>query len=102
MSARSEADARAKDLLLMRSALCRLRLRRERATLRNALSWRRAAIAASHSPAVGRIGFGIALSLVGLGRSARLLMLAGRVLLFARAAQAAVGFIAHANERHAP
>jgi len=102
MSQRSEAQAREKEVLLMRSALCRLRLRRDAAGVRNSLSWRRVAHAAGNSTTVGRIGFGLALSLVGLGRGARLLMLAGRILLVARTAQAAIGFVAHAISPRVP
>ena len=106
MSTASDALALEKAALLNRSALCRLRLRREASGVRNSLSWRHVALAAGNSRTLGRIGFGIALSLVGLGRSARLLLLAGRIILIARTAQAALGLIAHAvspaesGERH--
>ena len=94
MSARADALALEKAALVNRSALCRVRLRREASGVRNSLSWRRVALAAGESRTVGRIGFGIALSLVGLGRSARWLLLAGRIILIARTAQAALGLVA--------
>jgi hypothetical protein len=79
-----------KESLLMRSALLRLRLRRDTHALRNSLPWKRAAIAAAAAPAMRRMAFGIALSFVGVGRIGRALLFAGRVLLVARLARAAL------------
>jgi hypothetical protein len=94
MNARREALAREKQVLLMRSALCRLRLRREIHLLRAEASWPRALSVSAATPAVRQVAFGLAVSLVGIGRSARLLMLATRVLFIAKLARAALG-LAH-------
>jgi hypothetical protein len=83
--------AREKELLLMRSALCRLRLHRGALELRDSLHWRRAAAAAS-APAARSIAFGLALALAGFGRTARMVRLAGRVVLIAGVARAAVAW----------
>ena len=90
---RRAAAAKERDALLMRSALCRLRLHRDTAGLRNSISWRHALLPANTSVAGRRIGFGLALSLVGVERGARLIALAGRLVLLAGAAQAAIGFL---------
>ncbi len=87
MSATNVGLASDKEMLLMRSALCRLRLRRATHDLRDALDWKRAVVAAASAPAVRRSAFGFALSVVGLGRGARLLMLAGRIVLIAKVAR---------------
>jgi hypothetical protein len=90
MNARREALAREKQGLLMRSALCRLRLRRETHMLRAQANWKRALAVSAAAPAVREVAFGLAVSLVGIGRSARLLMLATRVLFVAKLARAAI------------
>jgi hypothetical protein len=93
MSARLEALAREKEGLLMRSALGRLRLRREAHMLRASLDWKRALAASVGAPRARQAAFGLALSLVGLGRTARVLLLATRVLFFAKLARFAIGFV---------
>jgi hypothetical protein len=90
---RAQAAAKEKDALLMRSALCRLRLHRDAVGVRNSISLRRAAFAGHVATAGGRIGFGLALSLLGPARGARLIVLAGRIVLLARTAHAAIGYI---------
>jgi hypothetical protein len=97
MSSGLPAIAHDKELLLMRSALCRLRLRRASRELRSSLHWRRAAGAAA-APAVRRIAFGLALSLVGLGRAARMILLASRVLLVAGIARSALAWLRKPEE----
>ena len=67
MNARREALAREKEILLMRSALCRLRLRRDRHLLRAALPW-------NHS------------------LPARVIVLGTRALLAVKFARVAIGF----------
>ena len=96
MSPRAEAFTRERDALLMRSALCRLRLHRAAAGLRSSIPWRLGALPANVAGARARIGFGLALSLVGLARGARILFLAGRVVLLARLATAAIGLVRRA------
>ena len=68
MSARLEALAREKEMLLMRSALCRLRLRRERHALNASLPWKHTL-------------------------PARFLVLATRALLVVKFTRVAIGFM---------
>jgi hypothetical protein len=88
------ALAQEKDALLTRSALCRLRLRRDAQQLRNSVRWTQVAGAAAATPTVRRIALGVVLSWIGLGRATRFVMLAGRVLIVARLASS---FIAQAR-----
>jgi hypothetical protein len=93
MNARSESLALEKQALLMRSALCRLRLRRETHMLRAQLSWKRALAATVAAPEVREVAFGLAISLAGLGRTARVLMLATRALFIAKLVRVAIGYV---------
>ena len=95
MKARLEPLASEKEMLLMRSALCRLRLRRATHNLRDSLHWKRAAVAVAAVPAIRRIAFGLALSLAGFGRTARMVMLAGRIVLFAKLARSVIDYARH-------
>ena len=92
MSARLEVLAREKELLLMRSALCRLQLRRRANDARASLPWNRAAIAVATAPAIGRLALGIALSVAGIGRTTRMVMLAGRIVLLAKLAGPVIAY----------
>lgn len=92
MSARLEVLAREKELLLMRSALCRLQLRRRTNDARASLPWNRAAIAVATAPAIGRLALGIALSVAGIGRTTRMVMLAGRIVLLAKLAGPVIAY----------
>jgi hypothetical protein len=92
MNARLESLELEKQALLDRSALCRLRLRREAHALRGSLSLKRASVAVAAAPAARAIAWSVALSFLGVGRVARLLMLAGRVVLIAKLARAAIGY----------
>lgn len=65
----------------MRSALCRVRLRRDAIELRGSLRWQRVAASAASVPAVHRVAFGVALALLGLRRTTRVVALAGRATL---------------------
>lgn len=87
MSARLEALAVEKEMLLMRSALCRLRLRRATHEVRASLDWKRAALGTARSWSVHPVVFGLALSIVGAGRAARWLKLAGRIVILAKLAR---------------
>ena len=85
MSARLEALALERELLVARSALCRLRLRRGSQVLRDSLSWQGLAVAAAATPPARRLAFDLALSFVGVRRAARAIVLASRALSLARA-----------------
>ena len=86
MSARPDDLVSEKELLLMRSALCRLRLRRATHDLRSSLPWKRVTLAAATAPALRPIAFGVMLSLVGLRRVARGVIIASRIVFFAKLA----------------
>lgn len=91
MNATLEALARDRESLLSRSALCRLRLRRQARGVRDSLDWRRTPVAVMAMPAARRIVFGLALSFVGRARGTRMIMLAGRIVLWAKLASALIG-----------
>ena len=93
MNAHLEALALERRELLDRSALCRLRLRREVFAVRGALDWKRASVAIVAVPALGTIAWSVAMSLIGVGRAARMLALAGRVVLLAKLARAAIVYL---------
>jgi len=80
VNARLEALARDKQALLMRSALCRLRLRRETYLLRDSLRWKNA------------------LSLAGFGRATRLVLFASRAAFALRLARAAIAHVRHRTD----
>jgi hypothetical protein len=92
MNARLVPLASDKEVLLMRSALCRLQLRRGVQDLRDSLRWKRAAVAVATTPAMRRIVFGLAVSLAGLGRTAKMVMLAGRIVLVAKLAGSLIDY----------
>ena len=92
MSAQPDDLVPEKELLLMRSALCRLRLRRATHDLRSSLPWKRVALAAATAPAVRPIAFGIVLSLVGLRRVARGVIIASRIVFFAKLAGSLIDY----------
>jgi hypothetical protein len=91
MNARLDRLARDKEILLARSALCRMHLRREGNSLRESLQWKRAAVAAAKSPATRRIAVGLAVACLGLSRVARAVAVAGGIVLVAKLAVAAIG-----------
>jgi hypothetical protein len=91
MSTRLETLAADKEALLMRSALCRLRLRRATHGLRVSLDWKRASFVAASASLVPPVAFGLALSFIGAGRVARVLKLAGRIVVFAKLTRFAIG-----------
>ncbi|MFZ3323833.1 MAG: hypothetical protein WA190_15785 [Usitatibacter sp.] len=86
MNARREALTREKEDLLACSALGRIRLRRQVNGVRDSFRWRRFATAAVVSPATHRVAFGLAVSWIGVQRSARMLRLARRVVAYAKLA----------------
>jgi hypothetical protein len=93
MSAIPRSLARDKELLLMRSALCRLRLARDSMALRESLDWRRGLRAAVTQPAARQVAFGAALTVLGLARAARLLVLAGRVVLAVKVVRTLLSYV---------
>ena len=99
MSALPAVPLRTKAQLVERSAIARVRLRRDACALRESLGWRRAAIGLAAAPVVRSAALGIALSLVGVSRVSRLLMIAGRVALAARVAAAVFRAVRDARER---
>jgi hypothetical protein len=101
MNTERDILARRKEILLKRSALCRLRLHRRTHDLRASLPWNGALAAAATSPPMRQLAFGLALSLVGLGRATRLVMLAGRVVLFARLARSVIDLVRKPRNRAA-
>jgi hypothetical protein len=96
MSAPLEVLPLDKESLLARSALCRLRLRRDGHELRHALHWKRVAMGVAAAPDTRRIVLGLAFSLVGFARAARVVLLAGRIIVVAKLA---ASFIAYARGR---
>ena len=85
MSTRLDALAREKEILVTRSALCRLRLQRRAGDARAALPWNRAASAVASVPT-------LALLVAGVGRTSRLVSLAGRIVLAAKLARPVIAF----------
>lgn len=86
MSAALEALARDKELLLARSALCRVRLRSQSSALRDALRWRGVAARMAASPGARGALLAIALSLPAIARTARFAVAAVRIVVLARLA----------------
>jgi hypothetical protein len=91
MSARLEGLALERELLVARSALDRLRLRRGSQVLRDSLSWRGIAVTAATAPPARRLAFDLALSFVGVRRATRAVVLASRALSLARLVRALAG-----------
>jgi hypothetical protein len=91
MSARLEALALERELLVARSALGRLRLRRGSQALRDSLSWQGLAVTAAATPPARRLAFDLALSFVGVRRAASAIVLASRALSLARLVRALAG-----------
>ncbi len=91
MSARLEGLALERELLVARSALDRLRLRRGSQVLRDSLSWRGVAVTAATTPPARRLAFDLALSFVGVRRATRAVVLASRALSLARFVRALAG-----------
>jgi hypothetical protein len=98
MSESDELLALRKEVLVARSALCRLRIGRDVAAVRDSLSLPKAgaAIAGSHG---GRaMALGLLVSGLGSGRVARIIALAGRALVIARVALAVAGMVRRAPD----
>jgi hypothetical protein len=91
MNATLEMLAREKEQLLARSTLCRLRLHRQARGVRHSLYWKRALVAAAAAPTTRRVAFGVALSLVGLSRVTRMIVVAGRIVIYAKLASSVIG-----------
>ena len=78
--------------LVDRSALCRMRLRREAFAVRSAVTWKRMPAALATAPAARTLAWSVALSVLGAGRVGRMLLFVSRALLVARLARAAIGY----------
>jgi hypothetical protein len=78
-----------KEVLVARSGLYRLRVRRDVAAIRDGLSFSRAGAAVAGSGPGRELALGLLVSGLGGGRVARILATAGRVLVIARLALAA-------------
>jgi hypothetical protein len=92
VSARLEMLASERRQLQDRSALYRLRLRRDAFAVRGALPWKRVPTALATAPVLRTVAWSLAMSLLGAGRVARVLLVAGRVILAAKLARAAIGY----------
>jgi hypothetical protein len=92
MSARLEALARDKRLLVAQSSLCRLHLRRSSQEVRQWLPWKRPAQGAVAAPSLRRAAFGIVASYAGLERTAKALAYASRAILLAKLAGFAITY----------
>jgi hypothetical protein len=92
MSDRLEVLALERKLLVARAQLCRLKLRSGSRSLRDSLSWRRAAVSVAAIPAAGRLAFDLAISLLGARNAARTIAIASRALSFARIVRALAGY----------
>ena len=93
MNSRLHALASQRRHLVERSALSRLRLRRDVFAVRGALSWTRAPAALAAVPAARTMAWSLAMSLLGTGRTGRMLLFASRALLVAKLACAAIGYV---------
>jgi DNA-binding transcriptional regulator/RsmH inhibitor MraZ len=89
---RLEMLASQRQHLVERSALCRQRLQRDMLAVRGAASWKRLPEKLATAPAARTMAWSLAMSLLGTGRAARVLVFAGRALLVARLAYAAIGY----------
>ena len=92
MNERLETLAAQRRYLVERSALCRLRLRRDVFAVRGAVGWKRVPGAIATTPAVRTMVGSLAMSLLGAGRAGRLLLFAGRAILVAKLARVAIGY----------
>jgi len=88
MSDRDDVLALQKEVLLARSALCRLRIHRDVLQLRQGLTFARAGTALAGSAPLREIALGLAATGFGGGRVSRFIALAGRAVVIARLALA--------------
>lgn len=93
-----------REQLVQRSQLARVQLRREAGALRESLQWTRAAATVARAPAVRRVALGMALSLLGAGRAARIIKVVGRVAIAVQLARTLLGGVrgTRAKPRTAP
>jgi hypothetical protein len=92
MNATRDVLAGEKRLLLARSSLNRLQLRRSAENLRGSLPWSSAKVVTFATPGLRRIAFDVVSSMVGLGRTALLVRTAGRVVRFSRIAAVVIAY----------
>lgn len=82
-----------KDLLVARSSLCRLKIGRDVARLRESASLGSVGSMVAGSAPTRELLLGLLLAGVGTGRISRLVSLAGRTLVIVRLALAALGMV---------
>lgn len=92
MNTKLEIFARQRQHLVERSALCRVRLRRDVLEVRGAVGWTLVPEVLARAPAARTLAWTLAISLLGTGRAGRVLLFAGRALLVSRIACAAIGY----------
>ena len=88
MSDRDDVLALQKEVLLARSALCRLRIHRDVLQVREGLTFARAGAALAGSAPMREIALGLAATGFGGGRVARYIAVAGGAVVIARLALA--------------
>jgi hypothetical protein len=88
VSERDDVLALRKEVLLARSALCRLRIHRDVLNVREGLTFARAGTALAGSARLREAALGLAAAGIGGGRVARFIALAGRTVVIARLALA--------------
>lgn len=88
MSERDDVLDLQKEVLLARSALCRLRIHRDVLKVREGLTFARAGTALAGSAPMQEAALGLAAAGIGGGRVARFIALAGRAVVIARLALA--------------
>ena len=92
MNKRLEILANQRRHLVERSALCRLQLRRDVSAVHAAVSWKHVPGAIAVSPVARTMAWSLAMSLLGPGRTQRVLLFTSRAILVARLARAAIGY----------
>ncbi len=93
MKESDEILALRKEVLVARTALCRLKVGRDVARVRDMVSPGRMGAALAGSGTGRELALGLLASGFGSGRVARMLALAGRALVIARVALAAYGLV---------
>lgn len=93
MNKSAELLALQKEVLLARSSLCRLKIRRDMGRMRESLSFGAVAPGIAASGPARELALGLLLSGLGGRRVSRVVAFAGRALVFARIALAAFGML---------
>jgi hypothetical protein len=93
MNGPAELLALQKEVLLARSSLCRLKIRRDMGRMRESLSFGGVASGIAASGTARELAVGLLLTGLGGRRVSRVVAFAGRVLVVARIALAAFGMV---------